>query len=593
MPYGFAPPEGFQNPEQMPLQNTPEFQTQLRLQMLQQRGALNLPIYQRQWRSQQQWGMHQGDVFAHANQPYAFTPQGQMMWQHPWGFPLAVPQNDPRVPSSVRHMPYLPWGAQAHGYDAPNFPQQRYGGYESTRPGGGYSGGRAGGFERERGGYRSERGSQFSRRPQETEEQRQHADEVRARIEGITINGQPLRTERMQGNFLRRKDIPPATVEQHIASLTSAAKRIEGAINVRRETWGKLRWDFACDGVRVWGLSGSVHLLATATQVLASAPGADRTKGGAFQSLEGDRVQVRFDALSNGVVADEFNVEGPQGAYKIHERRDGRVVRMRGGHTSLYVDRAEHQPTLIHSSRSGRVPLALRPDGRSVDVRQGVSFISEGGRPMGKFQQEVSRLREQNPGMGDLALTRIYMQEAARELRTPEAIGTWINIVHKFVPEPRRQQDIKSPERMLLEGGDCEDIAGLALAMLRLIGINGVVLRKGSYHYVCAYIEQSPSGFNYCTIDTNGFNRDRRTYRSAGEAIAAVWPDAARWEARQRNNDPRIADMAAHAVNQGGGASIYTPSAYELGANPNPDAHTQIVPFANNEIWQQYVVRRG
>lgn len=98
----------------------------------------------------------------------------------------------------------------------------------------------------------------------------------------------------------------------------------------------------------------------------------------------------------------------------------------------------------------------------------------------------------------DLNIKEISFAEARQELDTPEKISTYTSNNLPYTKDIDLNDEWKSPERTFIEGGDCEDFAGLFAYLLqgRVDDIKLVRYFNRTYgHAICVW--RTEKGLSY------------------------------------------------------------------------------------------------
>ncbi|TSC79006.1 MAG: hypothetical protein G01um101425_852 [Candidatus Peregrinibacteria bacterium Gr01-1014_25] len=414
---------------------------------------------------------------------------------------------------------------------------------------------------------------------------------VRNTLGRLSVDGRPIDARGVTGTFPQRYDIPTARLPEHGNRLQRMSMRLEQGI--RMAGWPQPR--VTSDGLRIWAeLPSGEVMVATGTQLLV---GRGKPGRGTWQSVE-TRTPVQWTETAKG---DEFRIGGT----RIVELRDGRIVREQysGGSVpdvTMYYDHGTDAPQIIRvNGRGASVPLGVN-GGQAVQLPHGMHVVGD----RGGVASLSARPRS-------LEHAHMFLNDAGSRLRTPEAVGAFVSSYFTvedtvarggrriasastmdFKSESSGQQYIQSPEESIVRGyGDCEDFAVLASALCDRIGVPNIVVRKSSVHYVCAFLERTPQGgYALCTIDTGGFSRDSRVFRSGAEAMMSLWSGGGRsgisWELQNPRGLPPQLVAKGRAMEQSGGLSVLATRGISGGR-----AQMDFIPF-HGYNWDQIVYRR-
>lgn len=520
----------------------------------------------------------------------------QMFANHRPGGPMHHVHNpmDPRIPSQYRFQ-YSRFARQMGGMPSrPTGYGQWQGPQAWTGWQTGYGPGRT--ISRSRspyGGPRSRKNDPSSWGP---EVDQMTGSEILSALQSMTVLGMPVQPEGVTGTTAMRLGIPPSRIEEHIASLHAMAQRLEQALQSRGWQNARVFSNGLC--IAAQGPNGEM-IVATATQLLSGGPGS-RLSNGTWQSLaDGSRVQ--WTQVRNG---QQFVISGSGGQVRVVEMPDGRMLREEGSSggapsATLFYDGDSSRPSIVRvNGTRARVRFSAGGDGEGADLEHGSYVMGEGG-----------PVRLQRPQSQEQA--HAYLQQVALSLRTPEAIGAFVSsymtshdsigrsgrripslAVASFQSESGGQQYIQSAiETVMRATGDCEDFAVLASTLLQMAGISNVVARASSNHYKCVFLERTAAGYILCTIDTGGYSRSNRVFRSGAEAMASLWSGRERsgvdWEvAHPAGMDGEALAQARRVAASGGGISIIDTSSISGGG-----ARINYVAFGE-EDWDRLVYRR-
>ncbi|GEM_PF-4549096 len=332
---------------------------------------------------------------------------------------------------------------------------------------------------------------------------------------------------------------------------------------------------------------------------------------------------------------------GRDGSLKLRmETADGRVQNYQ------YFDGrgsgAKKRPNVLYVGTGALAVEMPTRDGAITRERhalgQGIHFVPETGRPIGKFQSRVPDHLKSTHRLDaeDKRKLEEYVDQVVSVLRTPEAITAFVAAnfqpVHqdqnagivRQVEERAGQQDAQHPLRTIFLGtGDCEDYALLIQYLCGKASEKGpgngcasFVAKTFENHYAAYFVEEytqpdGRKGYALCRMHSWGFDREykdgaKTLFSSPKEALNAVWMTArsnvdSGVEARIKDADASLASMSltapeypalrryAESLRRLGGRGVVVMD--RVSANMNDGrAREMVIPSDDNErYWAQFV----
>jgi hypothetical protein len=445
-------------------------------------------------------------------------------------------------------------------------------------------------------------------------------------------------------SYFARHSIPDARIGAYVENMTTASERLQAALK-RFELPGAA---VTFDGSTFTLQNGEGRMIATAAHVLWQPKNLQGTQQ--FRGIDGPLKDTAVTENRTSSLASRFRIfeynDASGNRVSDHIDTEG-ALRLR--HTT--GSRGETWQRFANDGRSNNRPTAVWGSGGQIDIAssptadtrethgigRGVYYVPETGKPIPRFENGKTFRSKQEKmayrlNTTDIERTKQYADQAAKTLRTPEAITAFVTTNFTFESnrflgagtlrpemEDAGQQDAQHALRTIFLGtGDCEDYALLLQYLCKRAGelspdgkggAKAFVGQTYENHYSAYFIEESTGEggaktYTLCQMHSFGLQR-HGPFSNVRDALRATWRsphsasavDAAlAQECRRPTSRTYLQHLQTLKASNDPGVVIMDKVGAAAQDVSSPNAREMIVSINSPEAqayWQQFVRRVG